>query len=116
MLILIILLILFFGGLYMCRRFAFGLIISLLSGMYIILHLLLWGIATYSYNIFYVQREAFVETLDSARKNSNPIELAAITHDILKWNQELAERKYDRSTFLLRDYIDKRTELLKPIK
>ena len=93
-----------------------GFIIVIASALYLLIHVIEWSTAAYDYNLFVAKREAFIYTLSSARQSGNQIELAAIVQDISKWNQDLAEAKYDNSTFLLGDYVDDRIEQLKPIK
>ncbi len=93
-----------------------GFIISMISGIYLILHIVGWSVSSYSYNVFLVKRNAFVETLKEARKGKNQFEVAAITKDVSEWNQKLAEAKYDNNIFLLKDYVDDRVINLQPIK
>ena len=76
----------------------------------------MWMVASYDYNVFVAKRNAFVETLAEARKNNNPIELAAITKDVSEWNQQLAASKYNLTVFMIKDYTDKRVADLKPIR
>lgn len=90
--------------------------LSFVSGAYLLIHVIAWSLASYDYNIFVTKRQAFIQTLNEARKNNNQIELASLTTKVSEWNQDLAERKYDRTTFLLKHYIDKRFESLHPIK
>jgi hypothetical protein len=120
MIILISLLLLFFVGFFIAKKsydYEFlGIVISFISGMYLLIHILFWSTASYDYGIFVAKREAFVETLNDARKNNNPLELAAITKEVSGWNQELAENKYNLKVFLLKDYVDKRVEKLQPIR
>lgn len=93
-----------------------GIIMSFVFGGYLIMHIILWSISSYSYEIFVIKRQAFIETLNYARVNKNSFELASITKDISIWNQKLYEAKYNNKMFLLKDYIDDRVENLEPIK
>jgi len=93
-----------------------GIIICFSSGFYLLIHLLFWSLASYDYNKFITKRQAFVETLQFARKNKSQFELASITSEVSEWNKKLASLKYDNNTFLLKDYIDDRISSLEPIK
>lgn len=120
MIILISLLLLFFVGFFIAKKsydFEFlGIVLSGIAGLYLIIHVLFWSMASYDYGVFVAKREAFVETLNEARKNNNPLELAAITKEVSDWNQDLAEKKYNLKVFLLNDYVDNRVEKLQPIR
>jgi len=93
-----------------------GIIIFVCSGFYLLIHILLWSIASYEYNKFSTKRKAFVETLQYARENESKFELASITREVSEWNQQLASSKYDNSVFLLKDYVDDRISSLEPIR
>jgi len=93
-----------------------GIIMSLIFGLWFIMHIILWATSSYSYNVFLVKRESFVKTLESARKNKSQFELTSLTIEISNWNQQLASNKYDNTLFLLDDYIDDRIDNLKPIE
>lgn len=120
MIILISLVLLFFVGFFIAKKsydFEFlGIVISGIAGMYILIHVLFWATASYDYGVFVAKREAFVETLNAARENNNPLELAAITKEVSDWNQQLAASKYNRSVFMLKDYTDPRIKYLQPIR
>ena len=118
MIILILLIVIFSLGVYVAKKRyeIVGDIICILSGLYIIIHILFWAIASYDYNIFAAKRQAFVETLEWARKNNNELEQAAVIKDISEWNQSLAKEKYNCSVFMIQDYTDKRILTLQPIK
>lgn len=120
MLILIILLFLLILGIILTNHiynFEFpGLLITVVSGIYLFVHVLCWSLASYDYDQFVVKRQAFVETLEYARKNENSFELAAISREISEWNQKLASLQYDNNVFLLKDYIDDRIITLEPIR
>lgn len=94
----------------------FGIIISFCSGLYLLIHILIWSLASYEYNKFVAKRNAFVETLEYARKNESQFELASITREVSEWNQQLASLKYDNNVFLLKDYVDDRISSLEPIR
>ena len=93
-----------------------GTIIALIAGIYLICHTLFWSLASYDYNKFVTKRQAFVETLQYARKNESQFELASITREVSEWNQQLASSKYDNNVFLLKDYVDDRISSLEPIR
>ena len=80
------------------------------------IHILYCSLASYKYHKFIIEREAFIETLEYARKNQSQFELASITREVSKWNQRLGSLKYDNTIFLLKDYIDDRVMILEPIK
>lgn len=120
MIITIILSIIVGFGIYLCvKSYDFeilGAILITVFGFYLLLHLLLWSLASYEYNAFLEKRNAFEQTLKVARENGRELEAAAITKDISEWNQQLASRKYSNKVFLLADYIDDRVETLEPIE
>ena len=120
MVILILLIVIIAVGILITKKSydyeVIGIIVSVIAGLYLIIHLLFWSLSGYEYNLFVVKREAFKETLDAARETNNQIELAAITKDISEWNKELATNKYNASLFMLKDYIDKRGLTLEPLR
>jgi len=118
MIILIILLVIVGLGIWMMNTDydILGLIIIFIAGMYLLIHILLWTMASYEYNKFVVKREAFAETLKEARKNVNNYELASLSREVSQWNSELAETKYQNKLFFLDVYVDDRFESLEPIK
>lgn len=93
-----------------------GAIIAFIAGIYLICHTLFWLLASYDYNMFVTKRQAFVETLQYARKNQSQFELVSITSEVSDWNQQLASSKYDNNVFLLKDYVDDRFTSLEPIR
>lgn len=93
-----------------------GIVICVCSGLYLLLHILLWSISSYEYDKFVTKRKAFVETLEYARKNETQFELASITREVSEWNKKLASSKYDNNVFLLKDYVDDRVTSLEPIR
>lgn len=88
----------------------------LVTSIFIFFHILFWSIRGYEYNVFVAKREAFVLTLESARKSGNEIELAAVVSKISEWNESLFKFKVNRKTFLIRDYTDPRIMKLEPIR
>jgi hypothetical protein len=118
--LLFILSVLFISGFFIVKKsydYDFlGFVICLKTGVYFFLHILLWSLCSYGFNKFVTKRQAFVETLDYARKNKSKFELASITREVSEWNQELASSKYDNNVFLLKDYIDDRISTLEPIR
>lgn len=63
-----------------------------------------------------VKREAIASTLDAARAQSNPIELAAITRDIVEFNTDLAQAKYWQKNPLTSWFFSPKYQDIKPIK
>jgi hypothetical protein len=70
----------------------------------------------YDYNMFMVKRDAFESTLNETRESGRELEAAAILREVSEWNIELAERKYDNTTFFFDQYTDDRIMNIKPIK
>ena len=93
-----------------------GFSLCLITSVLLFFHLIAWSLASISYNSVIVQRNAFIATLNEARKNNNPYETAAIVQNIAAWNISLAEDKYWNSTWIGDPYIDDRIETLEPIK
>lgn len=119
MTILIIIIVLLLIAMFILAKTDYGLLGAFLSIWLLIcllIHIIFWAKAGYEYGSLATERKAFVETLNGAREHGNPIELATITTQILDWNKRLADAKYNRSFFLLRDYYDKRIEQLQPIR
>jgi hypothetical protein len=120
MIITIILLAILLIGIYIANKSynfdLLGIVLSTVSGLYLVMHLLFWALASYDYNLFVEKRNSFVFTLESSRENKRDLESAAILKEISDWNQELASQKYNNTLFLLDDYIDDRIEYLEPIK
>lgn len=123
MTILIILIILIAIGIVLIKKYYYcyndidivGIIMCLVFGSYLIIHIAFWSTASYNYNVAVVKRAAFISTLDYARKNNNPIEIAAITKEISDFNQDLAESQYNATVFIIKDYTDERMLTLQPI-
>lgn len=120
MIITIILCVLTGIGIYLANKTydfeILGIIISSVFGLYLIIHLLIWSLASYDYNLFVEKRKAFVSTLENAREKGRELEAAAITKEVAEWNKTLASSKYTNKVFLLSDYIDDRIEDLEPIE
>lgn len=93
-----------------------GAVMCLLFGMALIIHPIVWATASYRYESFVAQRDAFEQTLEDARESGNAYEVMAIVKDVAQWNTDLAARKYDNSTIFLDQYIDDKIESLEPIK
>ena len=93
-----------------------GQVISIISIVFLLIHIFFISISSYEYNVFVVKREAFVYTLENARKNNNNFEIATITKDVSELNKSLAVLKYNNKTFFLKDYIDDRIEKLEAIE
>ena len=93
----------------------FGILISVLTFLFILFHTPTWLLASHKYKMHIVERNSFIESLENARENKNNIELASITKEIIDYNKELAMLKYENNTFL-DCYIDDRIMDLKAIK
>ncbi len=91
---------------------AFGIIFCIVF----FLHIICLSTVNYGYEQLLVKRDSIEETLQYARKNNNPIELATISQDINKFNQELASSKYVNTTLLFDQYIDDRIMNIPPIR
>jgi len=120
MVLFIILVLTFLGGLAQIKRSYdkeyIGAIVMIISGIYLCLHTIGWSLSSYKFNKYVTEREAFVETLEFARKNNSQIELASLAREISVWNRGLAKIKYDNNFFLLEAYIDNRIMTLEPIR
>lgn len=119
MVILLILIALFILGLYLCntRNYAFlGFILSVVFGIYLVIHILMWSINSFKYKNFVTKRDAFEQTLKDSRLNGNPYESAAIMKEVADWNIKLASMKYQNTLFLAKDYINDKVDNLEPIK
>ena len=90
--------------------------VSILTGGYLLIHILAMSLVEYNYEGFLERRAAFVETLDESRKNGNEYETAAIVKEISNWNIRVAKQKFDNKTLYFDQYIDDRWENIKPIK
>ena len=96
-----------------------GIVPMLLCGLSIpalMIHLPLWAMRSYEYEVFESQFNAFEQTLHEARKNGNELEAATMMRDVAEWNQQLAKYQYKNSTTFFDQYIDDRIETLEPIK
>jgi len=124
MIILIVLLVLFVFGVYLMNIetynenwiFGVGTILTFTFGVYLVIHLIGFLLASYSYEKLVVKRTSFEQTLNDSRRNGNEYETAAIVKDVAEFNMSLASDKYDNNVFLLKDYVDDRVMLLEPIK
>lgn len=106
-------------GVYLISKFEYepyGVILLIVSGVWLIIHSICFGTSTYEYEQFITQRDAFEATLNSSRNSGNSYETAAIVSDVSEWNIKLSEMKYDNKTLMLGQYVDDRIELLEPIK
>lgn len=93
-----------------------GGLLTALSGFYLIIHIILISVKSYDYEMFVVKRNAFSETLKSARESGKESEVASIVSVIADFNTELAAIKYDNKTIFFDQYVDDRFDLLEPIK
>ena len=73
-------------------------------------------IASYNYEKWVYEREAFIETIEYSRDNQDRFEKAAITKEIAEWNKELAAAKYKNKTLYFDVYYDDRVDELEYIK
>lgn len=83
---------------------------------WLVIHLILFIGASYSFNKLAVQRDSFIQSLEYSRKNNKELESATILKDISDLNQYIASEKYDNKIWFLGQYIDDRIETLEPIK
>jgi hypothetical protein len=114
----IIAIILILFGCYLMYRETFegiGLLIILFSLFFLIIHTYFICFRNFEFEKFLSKRIAIEETLKSARKTKNNIELMSITNELIEHNKELAEIKFMNNT-LSDVYIDDRFMYLKPIK
>jgi hypothetical protein len=93
----------------------FGILISVLTFLFLMIHIPTWLLASHKYERHIVERNSMIESLENARLNKNNIELASITKDIIEYNKDLAILKFEDDGFF-DVYIDDRMLLLKPIK
>ena len=91
-----------------------GIMITLFSGAALISHTTHMLLAKHDYEVFKCTRDAFMDTLNSAR-SYHSIENAAILKEIAEWNQKLAVMRYENKHWFLKDYIDDRVQDLKAI-
>lgn len=119
MLTLIILVVLVVIGIRLLNTFDYdgwGFIMILIFGIWLVIHTIAFFTVEYNYELFVEKRNAFEQTLYESRKNGNEYETAAIVKEVAKWNEKLAEYKFDNKTLFFDQYIDDRIETLKPIK
>jgi len=108
--------ILIFGIVLCFKDFDFlGIIFSILSLLFLLLHIPTWLFSSYDYELTVTERNSIIETLEVARAKENNLELTAITKEIVEFNKKLAKGKYNNTT-ILDCYIDNRIMNLKPIK
>ncbi len=125
MTVFIILLVITLASIYLCSKTFYydnmtlttiGFILSILFGIWFLVHIVGWSLASYEYNILLAEREAFSYSLKSARESGNEYESATITKQVYEWNAKLTKGKYNNTTFLLDDWYDDRIENIEPIK
>lgn len=119
MITLIILIALIAVGIIMVKNYdleATGFFISFICGICLLLHIVGISLKSYNYELFVVKRNAFSETLKSARECGREYETAAIVKEVSSLNTDLASIKYDNKTIFFDQYIDDRFDLLEPIK
>jgi hypothetical protein len=104
------------GFILYIKGYTIGEYIYLPSLIYLISHIIVWSLSSYEYNMFVAKRTVVIEALNSARQRNSNYELALISRDVLKLNNELAQKKYQNSVFLAKDLIDDRIDKLKPIR
>lgn len=105
-------------GVYLMHQsyyYEFGGVITVIVGVFLVIHSLFISMVSYNYNLFEANRNAFEETLSVSRLSGNNYETAAIVKDVAKWNMRLADIKVKNNTIFLDQYIDDRFELLEPI-
>lgn len=121
MTLVIILVVLFVLGLFLLRNnnddvATFGFVLTFIMGLFIIMHIGLIATASFDYQRARVKRTSVVNTIKEARINNAPIERAAITKDIINFNQYLASKQYYNTIPFLDPYIDDRFNNLQPIR
>lgn len=105
-------------GCYLMYRETFeglGVLICLFSLIFLFFHIAGICFKSFEYERFLSKRVAIQETLKSARKTKNNIELMSIANELIEHNKELAEIKFKNNT-LFGVYIDDKFMNLKPIK
>lgn len=116
MTILIILIFLVGLGIYIINKYEIiSMFVVLVFGMYLIIHIFGWSIASFKYERFKIERDSFESTLKLGRDNSN-FETATLIREIASYNKKLEVEKYKNTLFFLKDYVDDRVDQLKPIK
>lgn len=116
---LIILILIIAVGVKLLNSWDFGMLgglMAMFGSILLLIHLLCWGFASYDYNQFKTQRNAFEQTLKSARANGNQYETAAIVKEVAEWNVKLASKKYDNTIWFFDQYVDDRIGSLDPIE
>ena len=112
MIIFITLLLLTVLGIYIAKKsydYEFlGVIVSLIFGLYLIIHGIMFFTVSYEYENWLVKRNAFEETLKECRENGRDIEAAAILKEVSEFNKTLARARNDKKYFFTKDYIDDR--------
>lgn len=93
----------------------FGILTTVLSIIFFIIHIPFLLSVNYRYEMHMVKRNSFIESLKNARLTKNNIELTSITKEIIYYNKELAIFKYENNGYL-DCYIDDRIMDLKAIK
>jgi hypothetical protein len=93
----------------------FGILISVLTFLFLMIHIPTWLLASHKYERHIVERNSMIESLENARLNKNNLELTSILKDIIEYNKNLAILKYENTGFL-DCYIDDRFIELKSIK
>lgn len=92
-----------------------GIAICVVTGFYLVIHIMLWSTASYNYNQFVIKRAGFVNTLKLARESNEFGEIFSLQREVSEWNIELESYKYDNTVWMLKDYIDDRFDKLEPI-
>jgi hypothetical protein len=95
---------------------ALGWFLIIIFGAIFIVHIIACSLSKYQHDLFLQKRDAFELTLKDSRDSKKELETAAILKNVSEWNIELAEKKFDNSTFLLDCYIDDRIESVEYIE
>lgn len=72
--------------------------------------------APYRYGIHMAERNALITTLEEARHVESHFEKAGVIAKVIEYNQELARRQYENTTWLFGPKIDDRFMDLTPIQ
>lgn len=122
---LIILLLVVIASVFMVQLFndtdndvlaAISFVIAIIAIIWLAIHVICWSTASYNYRCFVAKRNAFEQTLHDCRATGNQYETATIVKEVSDWNETLAEKKIDLTTFVYGNYEVEEVLTLKPIK
>ena len=119
MITLIIAVLILVAAIFLLRTYDYdllGLIVIIFDSLFLFFHIVSLLLLTYDYELFVVKKESFQRTLSESRLNSRELESATILKEVVEWNKDLAERKYNNTTLFFDQYYDDRIMELEPIK